>query len=129
MAKPPTFSTVEEYIAQLPPETRKVLKQLRALIKSNAPRVTERISYAIPTFELNGRYLIYLAGWKKHISLYPVTAAMLKAFKKELEPYQTGKGTLQFPLDHPMPTDLIKRIVEVRVKELASEEKPSRSRK
>jgi uncharacterized protein YdhG (YjbR/CyaY superfamily) len=122
-----TFTSVDDYIAKSPPAAQKVLKKLRALIRTAAPKATERISYGIPVFELNGRYLVYLAGWQKHISLYPVTAGLAQAFKKEIAPHRSGKGTLQFPLDKPMPTDLIRRIVKFRVEELAAA--PSRGRK
>lgn len=96
-----------------------MLEELRAVIRATAPGVTEKISYAMPTFDLNGRYLVYFAGWKKHIALYPITAGVAEAFKEELEPYKSGKASMQFPLGQPMPTDLIRRIVEFRVEELA----------
>jgi uncharacterized protein YdhG (YjbR/CyaY superfamily) len=118
MAKRSTARPIDTYIAKFPPETQKVLKKLRALIRSTAPDVTEKISYGIPAFDLNGHYLIYLAGWKKHIALYPVTPGVAKAFKEEIEPHWSGKGTLQFPLEQPMPMDLIRRIVKFRVKEI-----------
>jgi uncharacterized protein YdhG (YjbR/CyaY superfamily) len=118
MAKRSTGGAVDKYIAARPPETRKALKALRALIRKTAPGVTERISYGIPTFDLQNTYLVYLAGWKNHISMYPVTAAVTRALKEELKPYQTGKGTLQFPLGRPMPVGLIRRIVKLRVAEV-----------
>lgn len=113
-----TARSVQAYIAASPPEARKVLKQLRTLIKATAPRATEKISYGIPTFNLNGEYLVYIAGWKKHISMYPVTGGVAREFKDELKPYRTGKGTLQFPLAQPMPKSLIRRIVKFRVNEV-----------
>jgi uncharacterized protein YdhG (YjbR/CyaY superfamily) len=119
MANRPAARSVDEYIAQFPPETQKVLADLRKLIRATAPGVTEKISYAIPTFNLNGRYLVYFAGWKKHIAFYPVTGGMANEFGKSLEPYQSGKATLQFPLDKPMPRNLIRRIVKFRMKELS----------
>jgi uncharacterized protein YdhG (YjbR/CyaY superfamily) len=115
--KPPPKS-IDEYIAGFPPKVQKVLKELRALIKKTAPGVTERISYAIPTFDLNGRYLVYFAGWKDHLSLYPVTAALEKEFEEELRLHRTGKGTVQFALEAPLPKDLIRRMVEVRLREI-----------
>lgn len=111
--------SVRAYIAACPPETRKVLKELRALIKATAPRAIEKLSYGIPAFNLNDRYLVYLAGWKKHISLYPVTGGVAREFKEEIQPYRTGKGTLQFPLAEPMPKRLIRRIVKFRVGEVS----------
>ncbi len=112
--------SVQAYIAECSPESRKVLKQLRALIKATAPRATEKISYGIPTFNLNGHYLVYIAGWRDHISLYPVTGGLAREFKDELKPYRTGKGTLQFPLAQPIPKGLIRRIVKFRVSEVSS---------
>ena len=116
----PKARSVPAYIAACPPESRQALKELRALIKRAVPDATERISYGIPAFNLNGRYLVYLAGWKKHISLYPVTGGVAREFKSEIEPYRTGKGTLQFPLAQPIPKNLIRRIVKVRVAEIAA---------
>jgi uncharacterized protein YdhG (YjbR/CyaY superfamily) len=118
MQNKPAPKSIDEYIAGFPPKTQKILKELRALIKKAAPGVTEKISYAIPTFDLNGRYLLYFAGWKDHLSLYPVTAAMEKALEHELKVYRSGKGTLQLSLVGPLPRDLIRRIVEVRLTEL-----------
>src|SRR5687767_14501096 len=109
MAKGTVATSINEYIATFPPATRRVLKELRALIRANAPGAMEKISYAIPACNLNGRNLLYFAGWKEHVSLYPVTAGLAKALRKEIKPYRTGKGTLQFPLDEPLPTDLIRR--------------------
>jgi uncharacterized protein YdhG (YjbR/CyaY superfamily) len=120
MPKASTPGSVDEYIAGFPPETQKVLKQLRALIKSTAPGVTERISYGMATFDLNGHYLVYLAGWKKHIGLYPVTAVVTNILKEQIKPYQSGKGSLQFPLGKPIPAALIRRFVKLRVKEVDS---------
>ncbi|MGA2513158.1 MAG: DUF1801 domain-containing protein [Candidatus Limnocylindrales bacterium] len=104
---------IDDYIAGFPPETQNVLKELRALIKASAPGATEKISYRIPTFVLNGP-LVYFAGYDRHIGFYP-TGNGVEAFKEELKPYKSGKGSVQFPLDQPLPTDLIRRIVEFRV--------------
>ena len=109
-------NSIDEYIADFPPETQKVLLELRALIKASAPDATETISYAIPTFDLNGRHLVHFAGYARHIGFYPVPSA-LEAFKEELKPYKSGKGSAQFPLGQPLPTDVIRRIVEFRVEE------------
>jgi uncharacterized protein YdhG (YjbR/CyaY superfamily) len=109
-------SSVDDYIARFPPDTQKMLVELRALIKSAAPGATETISYAIPTFDLNGRHLVFFAGYKKHVGLYPIPTG-IEAFKQELAAYKQGKGSVQFPLDQPLPTDLIRRIVEFRVRE------------
>lgn len=117
MANRPTADSIDEYIAGFPPETQKVLEELRALIKAAAPEATETISYGIPTFDLNGRYLVYFAAYEKHIGFYPVTGGVARAFEEELKPYKSGKGTARFPLDEPLPTDLIRRIVEFKVEE------------
>ena len=116
MANRSTAASIDEYIAGFPPETQKVLQAVRALIKASAPGATETISYAIPTFDLNGRHLVHFAGYAKHVGFYPIPTGM-QAFGDELKPYKQGKGSVQFPLDRPMPTDLIRRIVEFRVEE------------
>lgn len=119
MAIRSTVKSIDEYIAEFPVETQRVLNELRALIRASAPSVTETISYAVPTFDLNGRHLVHFAGYEKHIGLYP-TPSGIEAFKEELKPYKCAKGSAQFPLDQPLPTDLIRRIVEFRVKETTS---------
>ena len=109
-------NNTDEYIAGFPKTTQKVLKQIRVTIKKAAPQAEETISYGIPTFTLNDRYLIYFAGFKNHISLYPAPRGN-ETFKKELSGYKGGKGTVQFPLDKPMPLNLITRIVKFKLKE------------
>jgi len=116
MASRSTANSIDEYIAEFPPETQKVLQEVRALIRVSALGATETISYAIPTFDLNGRHLVHFAGYEKHIGFYP-TGSGVEAFKEELQPYKRGKGSVQFPLGQPLPTDLIRRIVELRVEE------------
>ena len=116
MASRTTASSIDEYIAGFPPETQQALEELRALIRECAPEATETISYAIPTFDLNGHHLVHFAGYAKHIGFYPVPSAM-EAFKEELAPYRSGKGSAQFPLGLPLPVDLIRRIVAFRVAE------------
>jgi len=111
-----TANSIDEYIAGFPPETQKVLQEVRLLIKASAPGATETISYAIPTFDLNGRHLVHFAGYEKHVGFYP-SGRGVEAFKEELKPYKSGKGSVQFPLGQPLPTDLIRRIVELRVEE------------
>jgi uncharacterized protein YdhG (YjbR/CyaY superfamily) len=116
MANRSTANSVDEYIAEFPPETQKSLRELRALIRASAPDATETISYAMPTFDLNGRHLAHFAGYEKHIGFYPVPSG-IEAFKEELKPYKSGKGSVQFPLGRPLPTGLIRRIIELRVEE------------
>jgi uncharacterized protein YdhG (YjbR/CyaY superfamily) len=92
---------------------------VRSLIKSAARGATERMSYSIPTFDLNGKHLVHFAGYENHVGFYP-TPSGIAAFEDELRPYKTAKGSVQFPLDRPIPADLIRRIVEFRVEALAS---------
>lgn len=113
----PAPKTIDEYIDGFPKDTQKMLKQVRQTIKATVPQAEETISYGMPTFKLNGHYLIYFAGYKKHIGLYPVPANN-KLFEKDFSAYKTsGKGTIQFPYDKPIPVDLIKKIVRYRLKE------------
>jgi uncharacterized protein YdhG (YjbR/CyaY superfamily) len=116
MANRSTANSIDEYIARFPSETRKALEEVRALIRASAPDATEAISYAMPTFDLNRRHLVHFAGYASHVGFYPIPSG-IQAFKAELEPYKQGKGSVQFPLDQPMPADLIRRIVEFRVEE------------
>ena len=105
---------IDAYIAGFPPETQARLEEIRALVRSIAPEATETISYAIPTFDLNGKHLVHFAGFPHHVGLYPTPVGM-ETFKEDLSHYKTGKGSVQFPLDQPLPTDLIRRIVEFRL--------------
>ena len=116
MANRSTAGSMDEYIAGFPPGTQKALQALRALIKACAPDAIETISYAIPTFDLNGRHLVHFAGYERHVGFYPIPSGM-QAFEEELKSFKRGKGSVQFPLDRPMPMDLIRRIVEYRVEE------------
>jgi len=117
MEKRSRAGSIDEYIQGFPPETRQILEEVRALIREVAPDAAEKISYAIPTFYLDGN-LVHFAGYVSHIGFYP-TSSGIEAFKKELEPYRTSKGAVQFPLDRPIPRDLIRRIVAFRVEENA----------
>jgi uncharacterized protein YdhG (YjbR/CyaY superfamily) len=110
-------TTVADYIAKTPPVARLALKKLRTAIKAAAPGITERISYRIPTFELDGRVLLYIAAFKKHVSVYPVTSGMVARYGKAISPYRAGKGTLRFPLSAPIPTDLVAKLAKLRVRE------------
>lgn len=108
--------TMDDYIAGFPASVQTRLRKIRATIRRTAPRATEMISYGIPAFTLNGP-LIYFAGFKAHIGLYPMTATIRRQFKKELSGYLSGKATAKFPLDKPIPYTLIEQIVKFRVKE------------
>ena len=109
------FKTMDEYINTFPEEVRRILNQLRQTIKDAAPEAEETINYQIPTFTLNGN-LVHFAAFEKHIGFYPTPSGM-EAFKKELSGYKRAKGSVQFPIDEPLPLSLIRRIVEYRVKE------------
>lgn len=109
------FSNVEEYIASAPADVQDKLLQIRDLIREAAPEAEERISYKMPAFYLDGN-LVYFAFHRKHIGLYP-TSSGIKRFEKELADYVHAKGSVQFPLDKPLPIDLIRRIVRFRVEE------------
>jgi uncharacterized protein YdhG (YjbR/CyaY superfamily) len=107
---------VDEYIARFPKDTQLLLKNVRAAIRKAAPEAEETISYQMPTFKLNGKNLVHFAAYKNHIGFYP-TPSGIEAFKKELSVYDGAKGSVQFPIDQPMPLDLITKIVKFRVKE------------
>ncbi len=116
------FKTIDEYIATFPPEVQEKLQTLRRTIKDAAPEAEEAISYQMPAFKLNGN-LVYFAGFKNHIGFYAIPSG-IAAFKKDLAPYKTSKGTVQFPLDKPLPLALVRKMVKFRVKEnLAKKQK------
>jgi len=106
------FQSIDEYIAACPPESQDYMRQIRKLIRLMVPDAKERISYQIAAFERNGKNLIHFAGWKKHVSLYPVPAGS-EAFERQIAKYAGGKGTLKFPLDEPLPIKLIERVVKL----------------
>lgn len=114
-AKQGPVGTIDEYIAQYPAEVQEKLREMRAVIQAAAPKATEKISYGMPTFFLRGN-LVHFGAFKHHIGFYPVPSGM-EAFKEELSAYKTSKGAVQFPLDQPLPHDLITRIVQFRVAE------------
>lgn len=114
-------TTIDEFIATYPKETQLLLDKMRATIQKAAPQATETINYGIPTFLLNGN-LVHFSAFKKHIGFYPAPSGIL-AFRKELSKYKGAKGSVQFPLDKPLPLALISRIVKFRVKENMSKEK------
>ena len=107
--------TIDEYIAGFPKDVQEILEQIRMTIREAAPDAEEKISYQMPTFTLKGN-LVYFAAFKNHIGFYPIPSG-IEEFKEELSAYEQGKGSVQFPLDKPIPYDLISRIVKFRVKE------------
>lgn len=113
------IETIDEYIKSFPSEVKHILNEIRQLIKQTAPDAIESISYAMPAFKKNGKPLVYFAGYKNHIGFY-ATPNGHKEFEKELSKYKQGKGSVQFPLNQPMPYELIKRIVLFRIKRIES---------
>ena len=115
MAKANMPKDIDSYISQFPADVQAILEKVRATISNAAPEATETISYQMPAFKLHGM-LVYFAAWKKHIGLYPPVSGD-KALEKTVARYAGEKGNLQFPLDQPIPYDLIERIVMLRVKQ------------
>ena len=107
--------TIDKYIKDSPKNVQTILKKIRTTIRKTAPKAEETISYGIPTFKLNGN-LVHFAGYKSHIGFYP-TPSGIEKFKKELSAYKGAKGSVQFPLDQPIPYELIARITRFRAKE------------
>lgn len=110
------LATIDDYISSFPEDVQIVLDRVRRTIRNVVPEAGETISYKIPTITLDGKYLVYFAGWKHHISLYPLPTPD-KALEQELAPYIAGKGTVKFPLREPIPYDLIERLVALLVKQ------------
>jgi uncharacterized protein YdhG (YjbR/CyaY superfamily) len=119
------FKSVEEYIAAQPEAIRGMLAQVRKAIRDSVPAADEVISYKIPTYKLAGELVLYFAGWKQHISLYPATGRLLAKFNDELEPYKIHKATIRFPISQPVPVKLIARIAKFRAREVAQKQKKS----
>lgn len=111
------FKTMDEYIKTFPEDVQGILEKMRQTIGKAAPEATEAISYQMPTFKLNGKNLVHFAAWKNHIGFYP-TPSGTEAFKKELSRYKGAKGSVQFPLEEPIPYDLVKKVVMFRMKEI-----------
>ena len=118
------MGVIDDYIASFPEPTHSRLVQVCQALREEIPEAAELISYAIPTFDLNGKHLIHFAGFKNHIGLYP-TPHGITAFDAELAAYKQGKGSVQLPHDQPLPVDLIRRIAQVRRDEVLA--KPRRS--
>ena len=110
------WKTIDEYIETFPKDVQGILQRIRLTIRKAAPEAVETISYQMPTFKLNGKGLVYFAAYENHIGFYPIPSGM-KAFEKELSPYKQGKGSVQFPIEKPIPYDLVRKIVVFRAKE------------
>jgi uncharacterized protein YdhG (YjbR/CyaY superfamily) len=118
---------MNEYIKTFPDDVQSILGRVRQIIQKAAPDAVEAMSYQMPTFKLHGKNLVHFAAWKHHIGFYP-TPSGTEAFKKELSPYKGAKGSVQFPLDQPIPYDLVTKIVTFRVKETQEKNKPRATR-
>ena len=118
------FRNIDEYIAGFPENVRDILEELRQVIRQAAPQAEEAMRYGIPTFRLNGN-LVHFAAFKNHIGFYPTPSA-IETFKEELSPYKQAKGSVQFPIDKPIPYDLVQKIVEYRVEESLESKKKER---
>jgi uncharacterized protein YdhG (YjbR/CyaY superfamily) len=112
----PDFKTVDEYISASPGNAKKILEEIRIIVKKVVPGAEEVISYKMPAFKYHGM-LVYFAAHKEHIGFYPGNAALISIFREELKGFETSKGTIRFPMDKPLPVDLIKKFVEARAKE------------
>jgi uncharacterized protein YdhG (YjbR/CyaY superfamily) len=104
------LASVDDYIGSFPAEVRAILETVRRTIRNAVPTAGETISYQIPTITLDGRSLLYFAGWKHHVSVYPAPTGD-EAFERQVAPYRSSKGTLKFPLSKPIPYDLIEQVV------------------
>lgn len=115
------YNTIDEYIATFPPEIQSILSNIRKIVRELAPEATEKISYQMPTYYLHGN-LVHFAAFQKHIGFYP-TPSGIEAFQEELSKYKGAKGSVQFPLNQPIPYDLIRRIVIYRLEESRNNKK------
>ncbi|MGZ4741367.1 MAG: iron chaperone [Ilumatobacteraceae bacterium] len=113
------FRSVDEYIESLPEHVQPVVQRVLGTLRKALPSAQEVISYQIPALRTDGGIVLYFAGWKEHISIYPVTDALMASFGDELRPYRASKGTLRFPLDRPMPVRLIARVAKFRAADVA----------
>lgn len=116
------LTTIDEYISTFPEEIQAVLEHVRQAIHRAAPEAVETISYGMPTFDLGGKHLVFFAGWKQHLSLYPLPAGD-EAFQQELSHYTRVRSTIQFPFDKPIPYDFVEHIVTLLMRESPAKER------
>ena len=116
-----SFTTIDEYISTFPADMQAILEKVRQAIRKVAPEAVETISYGMPTFDLNGKHLVFFAGWKHHVSLYPLPAGG-EAFQQKISHYKRARGSIQFPLDNPIPYDLVEQIVTLLMMEKPEKE-------
>lgn len=110
-------TAIDEYLAAVKPDQRRVLNELRRTIKTMVPNAGECISYGIPSFRLNGRSLVFFGAWAEHCSFYPGSSVTLKKFRDDLKDFETSKGTIRFSSKKPLPTALVKKLVKARIAE------------
>lgn len=110
-----SYTTVDEYLENFSGETRKKLNTIRQMIKKEIPNGEESISYGIPTIKIDGKYVIYFAGYENHVSLYPLPKA--EELQEAIKPYIAGKGTLKFPLNKPLPLELIEKVIKAKLED------------
>ncbi len=110
------FATIDDYISSFPPEVQDVLQRVRQTIDRAAPQASETISYNMPTFDLNGEHLVFFAGWKDYVSVYPLPAGDA-AFQERIAPYRKERSTARFPLGKPIPYDLVEQLATFRLNE------------
>jgi uncharacterized protein YdhG (YjbR/CyaY superfamily) len=115
-----TPKSVDDYLAAVPKEQRQALEKLRSQIRAAAPDATEAISYQMPAFKQDGRFLVSYAAFRDHLSLFPASYAVMELFGDELKPFFSGKGTLRFTAEKPIPAALVKKIVKARLREVAA---------
>ena len=120
------YADVDEYMASLPDDRRRVMEELRSTIRAAAPDASEAIAYNMPAFRLDGRFFVSYEAYKHHYSLFPWSDAMVSELGAELEPYAVGKGTIRFPADAPIPVDLVSRIIRIRLREHEAEASATR---
>ena len=123
------FKSIDEYLATQPGPVKAALQTVRGAIRRAVPEAEEAISYQMPAFRLQGRVMIFFAGWKEHYSIYPATEGLAEAFKKDLAGYEMSKGTIRFPMSEPVPVKLIGRLAKFRAKVAADLAKAGKRKK